>query len=65
MMRDVVAPASLNAEQIDWSPELSDTDRLMLPHQLLRWAGDDYTLRDPIAAAEDSPLSDWLDQFAS
>lgn len=52
-------------QSLDWPPPMTEAERVMYPHQVLRWCrGDDYAfeiLRDN----EKAPLKAWLDDPSS
>lgn len=61
---DLMLDASLDSlpglEKLNWPPELSESDRSVRPHEVLRCCNGNPLLSDWMAEAETGPIARWL-----
>lgn len=60
LTRGLELPAGVESTYLDWPPAMTDAERAIRPHQILRFIKGDERIEDLIVGAEASPLMNWL-----
>ncbi len=60
LVRDVEIQLPEGAEKAAWPQPLSEAERQIAPHQILRWINEDHSIYDLLKEAEYSPVTRWL-----